>query len=91
MRETRTSGLMSGDGKQGDAKWPEPPRPSSTLPACLHDRLPKRWARLPNALAHRDFGSYLAGVGDCRDGAGSGHVPRVSRSGWLDAAGEAGE
>ena len=33
MRETRTSGLMSGDGKQGDAEWLKPLRPSSTLPA----------------------------------------------------------
>src|SRR3954462_10730997 len=32
MREIRTSGLMSGDGKRGDAAWPKPPRPSSTLP-----------------------------------------------------------
>jgi hypothetical protein len=32
MREIRTSGLMSGDGKQGDAEWPKPLRPSSTLP-----------------------------------------------------------
>src|SRR6478735_2360628 len=31
MREIRTSGLMSGDGKRGDAAWPKPPRPSSTL------------------------------------------------------------
>jgi hypothetical protein len=32
MREIRTSGLMSGDGKRGVAAWPKPPRPSSTLP-----------------------------------------------------------
>src|SRR3954462_13438809 len=32
MREIRTSGLTSGDGKRGDAAWPKPPRPSSTLP-----------------------------------------------------------
>src|SRR3954470_5734074 len=31
MREIRTSGLTSGDGKRGVAAWPEPPRPSSTL------------------------------------------------------------
>ena len=35
MREIRTSGLMSGDGKQGDAEWPKPLRPSSTLPARI--------------------------------------------------------
>src|SRR3954464_15616961 len=33
MREIRTSGLTSGDGKRGDAAWPKPPRPSSTLQA----------------------------------------------------------
>ncbi len=32
MREIRTSGLMSGDGKQGDAERPKPLRPSSILP-----------------------------------------------------------
>src|SRR3954470_1080423 len=32
MREIRTSGLTSGDGKRGVAAWPKPPRPSLTLP-----------------------------------------------------------
>ena len=32
MREIRTSGLTSGDGKRGVAAWPKPPRPFSTLP-----------------------------------------------------------
>jgi DnaK suppressor protein len=32
MRETRTSGSMSGDGKRSVAAWPKLPRPSSTLP-----------------------------------------------------------
>jgi len=32
MREIRTSGLMSGEGKRGVAARPKPPRPSSTLP-----------------------------------------------------------
>jgi hypothetical protein len=32
MREIRTSGSMSGDGKQSVAAWPKLPRPSSGLP-----------------------------------------------------------
>jgi hypothetical protein len=32
MRENRTSGLMSGEGKRSDAERPKPPRPSSTPP-----------------------------------------------------------
>jgi hypothetical protein len=32
MREIRTSGSMSGDGKRGVAAWPKLPRLSSTLP-----------------------------------------------------------
>src|SRR3954466_3214445 len=39
MRATRTSGLMSGDGKRSVAAWPKPPRPSSTL----------RWTTLQGA------------------------------------------
>ncbi len=31
MREIRTSGSMSGEGKRGEATWPKSPRPSSTL------------------------------------------------------------
>jgi hypothetical protein len=33
MREIRTSGSMSGDGKRGVAERPKLPRPSSTLPS----------------------------------------------------------
>ena len=32
VREIRTLGSMSGDGKRGVAAWPKLPRPSSTLP-----------------------------------------------------------
>ena len=35
MREIRTSGSMSGDGKRSVAAWPKLPRPSSTLPMHL--------------------------------------------------------
>jgi hypothetical protein len=34
MREIRTSGLMSGEGKRGVAARPKLPRPSSTLPSA---------------------------------------------------------
>src|ERR671939_286217 len=48
MRENRTSGLMSGDGKRSDAARPQPPRPSSTL----------RWAyRSPRPEANSCPGS----------------------------------
>jgi hypothetical protein len=52
MREIRTSGLMSGEGRRDDAGWPESPRPSSTLlSACLsadlHTPYPRLHMRLP--------------------------------------------
>ena len=59
--------------------------------ALFRDRLPEGGTQSPDALVYRDFRTYLAGVGDCRDLAGSGRAPRVSRPGWLEAAGEAGE
>ncbi len=42
MPEIGTSGSMSGEGKRGDAEWPKPPRPSSTL---LRDA--GEWSQLP--------------------------------------------
>jgi hypothetical protein len=38
VREIRTLRSMSGDGKRGDAGWPKPPRPSSTLPNAGENR-----------------------------------------------------
>src|SRR5689334_8282054 len=43
MREIRTSGLMSGEGKRGVAEWLKLPRPSSTL---LESRQPHVFHRL---------------------------------------------
>src|SRR3984893_10431486 len=41
MREIRTSGSMSGDGKRSVAAWPKLPRPSSTLRyCCKNPKLP---------------------------------------------------
>src|SRR4051812_22510366 len=45
MREIRTSGLTSGDGKRGVAAWPKPPRPSSTLPGVW-----RAWRKLLSRL-----------------------------------------
>ncbi len=42
MREIRTSGSMSGEGKRSDAERPKPPRLSSTLlEVPLLDLLPE--------------------------------------------------
>ena len=49
MREIRTSGLMSGDGKRSVAAWPKPPRPSSTL----HNPTRKRTHPFDRALYRR--------------------------------------
>jgi hypothetical protein len=38
MPEIGPSGLMSGQGKRGDAAWPKLPRLCSTLPLLLRDR-----------------------------------------------------
>jgi hypothetical protein len=51
VREIRTL-RSSGDGKRGDAEWPEPPRPSSTLPCsglsrAGRDRKPNNNRPLP--------------------------------------------
>jgi hypothetical protein len=50
MREIRTSGSMSGDGKRSVAAWPKLPRPSSTLP-----RLPKPMRPACPQLAEADI------------------------------------
>ncbi len=36
MREIRTSGSMSGEGRRSDCQRLKPPRPSSTLPLRFH-------------------------------------------------------
>jgi len=46
MQEIRTSGSMSGDGKRSVAAWPKLPRPFSTLPSPLCDKV----------CFHGDFG-----------------------------------
>jgi len=47
MREIRTSGLMSGDGKRDGAVWPHP-RPPSTLPAT-HPGINSTIKKVPRA------------------------------------------
>ena len=50
MREIRTSGSMSGEGRQSDCQRLKPPRPSSTLPLRFHDR---------NTLQSRDHDALM--------------------------------
>jgi hypothetical protein len=58
MREIRTSGSMSGDGKRSVAAWPKLPRPSSTLP-----KLPKPTRQACPQLAEADVRSIGKGAG----------------------------
>ena len=44
MREIRTSGSMSGEGKRDVAEWPKSPRLSSTLPLPDGSDEATRWA-----------------------------------------------
>ena len=70
MREIRTSGLTSGDGKRGVAAWPKPPRPSSTLQIKGKKRhlLVDTQGLLMHAIVHaanvqdRDGGVWLMAV-----------------------------
>ncbi len=81
MREIRTSGSMSGEGKRSHATWPKPPRPSSTLLSGSHSN---------RILAHCDDGdgnrlplSYAVGAviaGVVADRLG------ISSAMWLIAA-----
>jgi hypothetical protein len=93
MREIRTSGLMSGEGKRGVAAWPKLPRPSSTLPiakrpagmhfrtavcASIHRHFPG-----PVFLPHPHFGRTIRNFMNENNAATnhSGH------GGWLNAPG----
>src|SRR3954454_3479481 len=72
MREIRTSGLTSGDGKRGVATWLKPPRPSSTLQVTGRKR---------QALV--DMDGRALGLdpqpADVQDRDGAGPVLRLSR------------
>jgi hypothetical protein len=60
MREIRTSGLMSGEGKRGDWQSLKPPRPSSTLqPPALARRRQRQLSRRRRAArqVYRDRAS----------------------------------
>jgi hypothetical protein len=69
MREIRTSGSMSGDGKRSVAAWPKLPRPSSTLPklkcSCptlrpLSDQLQTQASALSQgqAITHQAYSAF---------------------------------
>jgi DNA-binding GntR family transcriptional regulator len=70
MRENRTSGLMSGEGKRSDAERPKPPRPSSTPPKnqyfSSYDALDKK-----PVSRKADFMEVQSNVTDIADDAGS--------------------
>src|SRR4029453_13025454 len=75
MREIRTSGLMSGDGKRSVAARPKPPRPSSTLQVTGRKR---------HALADTDGRALLLFThpADIQDRDGGGPLLRASRRFW---------
>jgi hypothetical protein len=58
MREIRTSGSMSGDGKRGVAAWRKLPRPSSTLP-----KRARAYAMVCPQLAKADVPTLTGGSG----------------------------
>jgi hypothetical protein len=62
MRETRTSGLMSGDGKRSDWQGLKPPRPSSTLLAQSGLRVSRLGALTAAVLAAMPATAALAAV-----------------------------
>jgi hypothetical protein len=70
MREIRTSGSMSGDGKRSVAAWPKLPRPSSTLP-----KPPRAYATACPQLAKAD----VATAASDRHARGERLVGRVGR------------
>ena len=75
MREIRTSGLTSGDGKRGVAAWPKLPRPSSTLQVKGRKR---------PALVDTDGRALLlfAHPADIQDRDAAGPLLSVSRRFW---------
>src|SRR4051812_33685228 len=75
MREIRTSGLTSGDGKRSVAAWPKPPRPSSTLQVKGRKR---------HALVDTDGRALLlhAHPADIQDRDAAGPLLSVSRRFW---------
>jgi hypothetical protein len=100
MPEFGTSGLMSGEGKRGDAAWPKPPRLSSTLPESLHDLVRLRTRLFALMQAHDLVASYqetretvgffeLRGQRRIDLGGPQGDAAWVTRCGGACQAGEA--
>src|SRR3954464_10521222 len=86
-RQIRTSGLTSGDGKQGVAAWPKLPRPSSTLPRSNGDRCAVVPALEPATTKHararykrEEMARTVHGARPCFKGLNSEWVRRSSRS-----------
>src|SRR5271165_5522781 len=90
MREIRTSGSMSGDGKRSVAAWPKLPRPSSTLPPLprqrrlAHEKL-VHGVRALAAFADRPHHQRLAAA-HIAAGEHLGQRARIGRYVGLDVA-----
>jgi hypothetical protein len=86
MREIRTSGSMSGDGKRSVAAWPKLPRPSSTLLwrlslRCIKFRRDGRYSGhrpTPAPIASEAYDPSATSAVQCGNGFDGGFSPYQS-------------
>jgi Transposase DDE domain group 1 len=93
MREIRTSGSMSGDGKRSVAAWPKLPRPSSTLPQIVHRGsetgkivVPQRFISLPRIAPMQTECTRSVRIRACWGSKSRGRVRRRPLLGAADRA-----